>query len=145
MPSGIPVRLSAELARRARTAAETSDRSVTEQVEHWARLGQAVEDVALAKTVERLKTRSHDPALADRIAFASTPEGRAKAIDLIKSRNAAPKGLDARARTTRTEVTRARPGATSNAAPQRVDTRARAGSAPRKAARTAAPARRRAR
>jgi hypothetical protein len=86
MANGIPVRLSADLAQRARSAAETADRSVTDQVEHWARLGQAVEDVVLAKTVARLKAHSHDVDLDARIAFAATPAGRTKALDLIKSR-----------------------------------------------------------
>lgn len=86
MANGIPVRLSVDLAQRARSAAETSDRSVTEQVEHWARLGQAVEDVVLAKTVERLKARSHDTDLATRIAMADTAEGRAKALSIINAR-----------------------------------------------------------
>jgi hypothetical protein len=88
MANGIPVRLSADLAQRARSAAETADRSVTDQVEHWARLGQAVEDAVLAKTVERLKARSHDADLDERLAFAATPDGRAKALELIQSRAA---------------------------------------------------------
>lgn len=95
MASGIPVRLSADLAQRARSAAETSERSVTEQVEHWARLGQAVEDVVLAKTVMRLKAHSHDADLDARIAFAATPSGREKALALITARNPVRHGLDA--------------------------------------------------
>lgn len=95
MANGIPVRLSADLAQRARSAAETADRSVTDQVEHWARLGQAVEDVVLAKTVERLKARSHDADLAARLAFAATPAGRDKALALIASRNPVRHGVDA--------------------------------------------------
>lgn len=96
MANGIPVRLSADLAQRARQAAETADRSVTDQVEHWARLGQAVEDVVLAKTVARLKARSHDADLPARIAMADTPEGRAKALALINSRSSTRHGTDAR-------------------------------------------------
>jgi hypothetical protein len=87
MGSGIPVRLSAKLAVRARAAAETLDRSLTEQVEHWARLGQVVEEAILSATVQRLKARSHDPELADRLALANTSEGQAKAAKLIRERN----------------------------------------------------------
>jgi hypothetical protein len=94
MANGIPVRLSADLAQRARSAAETADRSVTDQVEHWARLGQAVEDVVLAKTVERLKARSHDADLDARVAFAATPAGREKARALITARNPVRHGVD---------------------------------------------------
>jgi len=87
MTSGIPVRLSEALTVRARTAAETLDRSLTEQVEHWARLGQVVEDAILSATAHHLKARSHDPELAKRLAFANTAEGRAKAAAVIRERN----------------------------------------------------------
>ena len=80
---------------RARTAAEVLDRSLTEQVEHWARLGQVVEDAIAAATVRRLKARSYDPELASRLALASTPEGRAKAAKLIRERNAVRHGTGA--------------------------------------------------
>jgi len=96
MASGIPVRLSAELTVRARTAASTLDRSLTEQVEHWARLGQVVEDAILAATVQRLKSRSHDADLANRLARATTAEGRADAAALIKQRDSVRHGIDAK-------------------------------------------------
>src|SRR5688500_1972990 len=94
MANGIPVRLSEALTVRARTAAETLDRSLTEQVEHWARLGQVVEDAILAATVKRLKARSHDAELPMRLARADTAEGRAKALELIESRNPVRHGTD---------------------------------------------------
>jgi hypothetical protein len=87
MASGVPVRLSEALAVRARTAAEILDRSLTEQVEHWARLGQVVEEAISAATLQRLKARSYDPELASRLAVASTAEGQAKAAKLIRERN----------------------------------------------------------
>src|SRR6185503_698729 len=87
MANGVPVRLSEALTVRARTAAETLDRSLTEQVEHWARLGQVVEEAILAATVQRLKARSHDPELGKRLSLANTAEGRAKAAKLIHERN----------------------------------------------------------
>ena len=96
MANGVPVRLSADLAARARTAATTQERSLTEQVEHWARLGQVVEDAVLAKTVQRLKARSHDTKLSARVAYAMTPEGQARAAELIRSRNPVRHGLDAK-------------------------------------------------
>jgi len=94
MASGIPVRLSEALAVRARAAAQILERSMTEQVEHWARLGQVVEAAISAGTVHRLKARSHDPELAQRLAFAATPEGRAKAAKLIRERNPVRHGVD---------------------------------------------------
>jgi hypothetical protein len=87
MTHGVPVRLSEALAKRARAAAEVLDRSMTEQVEHWARLGQVVEAAISAQTVERLKMRSYDPELPRRLAFAATAEGRAAAARLIHERN----------------------------------------------------------
>lgn len=88
MANGIPVRLSAQLAASARTAARTQERSLTEQVEHWARLGQQVERVVMASTVARLKARSHDARLDERLELAATPEGRARALELIQARAA---------------------------------------------------------
>lgn len=93
MASGTPVRLSSDLAARARSAAITQERSLTDQVEHWARLGQAVEEAVLAATVQRLKARSHDPALSTRLAASKTPEGRTKAAELIRSRNPVRHGI----------------------------------------------------
>jgi hypothetical protein len=93
MANGIPVRLSEALATRARSAAQVLDRSLTEQVEHWARLGQVVESAISAATVERLKARSHDPQLAERLAVAKTPAGRARAAELIRKRNEVRYGL----------------------------------------------------
>jgi hypothetical protein len=93
MSNGVPVRLSADLAERARSAASTQERSLTEQVEHWARLGQAVEDAVLAATVQRLKTRSHDPTLAARLAYSMSAEGRAGAAEMIRQENDVRYGL----------------------------------------------------
>lgn len=52
MANGVPVRLSDALTLRAREEAEISDRSLTEEVEHWARLGQVVERAIQAATVQ---------------------------------------------------------------------------------------------
>lgn len=86
MGNGVPVRLSESLTVRARTAAAVLDRSLTEQVEHWARLGQAVEAAISAATLHALKARSHDADLAARLAVADTPAGRAAAAALIRAR-----------------------------------------------------------
>lgn|SRR5689334_13953863 len=86
MANGVPVRLSEALTVRARTAASVLERSLTEQVEHWARLGQAVEAAISSGAMHALKARSHDPELADRLAFADTPGGRKAAAQLIRAR-----------------------------------------------------------
>jgi len=95
MASGVPVRLSVALAARARATARLLDRSLTDQVEHWARLGQVVEAVISAGTMQRLKARSHDPELAERLAVAATAQGRAKAAKLIRERNPIRHGIGA--------------------------------------------------
>ncbi len=85
--ASIPVRLSAALTARAKQVAATQDRSLTEQVEHWARLGQLVESAVSAATVERMKVRSYTTLVDDALAAADTPEGRARAVALIESRH----------------------------------------------------------
>ena len=52
---GMPVKLSDELVQRARKEAVRTRRSMTAQVEHWARIGQAAESSMPASVVERLK------------------------------------------------------------------------------------------
>ena len=87
MANGVPVRLSEALATRARSVAAVQDRSLTEQVEHWARLGQVVEQAITAGTMMKLKARSYDEGLADALAFADTSDGRAAALELIQNEN----------------------------------------------------------
>ena len=93
MSNGIPVRLSAGLTARTRAAAALQDRSLTDQVEHWAKLGQAVEAVSRASTVDRLKAR-FDESLPKLLASADTAAGQAKAAKLIRARNAVRHGID---------------------------------------------------
>lgn len=95
MATGVPVRLSKALTVRARAEAELLERSLTQQVEHWARLGQVVEAAISAGATSRLKKRSHDPELSQRLAVAATAEGRAKAATLIRERNAVRYGVGA--------------------------------------------------
>lgn len=92
--NGVPVRLSHALTVRAREAAQVLDRSLTDQVEHWARLGQVVEAAIGAATVHRLKARSYDPELVQRLAVATTADGRDKAAKLIRARNVVRHGIE---------------------------------------------------
>jgi hypothetical protein len=70
------------------------DRSLTEQVEHWARLGQIVESVISSGAVERLKARSVDRELSKRLDAADTPAGRVRAAALIRERDPVRHGVD---------------------------------------------------
>ncbi len=87
MANGVPVRLSEALTLRARTVAAVQDRSLTEQVEHWARLGQVVEAAISAETMQKLKARSYDEGLEDALGVADTAQGRAAAAMLIRAEN----------------------------------------------------------
>ncbi|MBA3395234.1 MAG: hypothetical protein H0T89_21480 [Deltaproteobacteria bacterium] len=87
MKYGPPIRLTAALASHAREAAQIQERSLTEQVEHWARIGQIVEATVLSATVERLKALSHDARIPSLLAAADTVAGRRKAARLIRERN----------------------------------------------------------
>lgn len=85
MPS-VPVRLSASLAARARKVARVEERSLTEQVEHWARLGELIESSVSGPGARQLKTVSHDPELRNRLLAADTAAGTQKAARLIRAR-----------------------------------------------------------
>jgi hypothetical protein len=87
MANGIPVRLSEALTTRARSVAAVQDRSLTEQVEHWARLGQVVEAAVSSGTMMKLKARSYDAGLDEALAYADTAEGRSAAAELIRAEN----------------------------------------------------------
>lgn len=52
---GMPVKLSDELVESARKEAADTDRSITGQIEHWAKIGRSVETVLRHKDVRALK------------------------------------------------------------------------------------------
>jgi len=95
MAQGIPIRLTATLASQAREAAAVQDRSLTEQVEHWARLGRIVEAVVLNSTVARLKSMSRDERLPRLLADADTAAARKRAARSIAQKNAVLHGTTA--------------------------------------------------
>lgn len=70
-----PVKLSDELVLDARLTAEASDRSISGQVEHWARIGRAVEGVLRSGEVLALKRRVEQP-LSAALASVGTQEGK---------------------------------------------------------------------
>lgn len=96
MAAGTSVRLTKGLTERARSEARLQDRSLTEQVEHWSRLGQIVEEAIAATTVARLKARSHAADLVKRLGFPDTPKGRAHALALITNHDPVRYGTEAK-------------------------------------------------
>ena len=61
---GMPVKLSDELVQSARREAEVTDRSITAQIEHWAKLGRAVEAALKYPDVLAIKRSGGDLANA---------------------------------------------------------------------------------
>lgn len=57
---GMPVKLSDELVRLARKEAQAADRSITAQIEHWAKLGRSVETALRHEDVLALKEAGGD-------------------------------------------------------------------------------------
>ena len=57
----MPVKLSDDLVKDARQEAEAADRSLTSQIEHWARLGRKVERVLQHEEVLELKRADETP------------------------------------------------------------------------------------
>lgn len=60
---------------------------MTEQVEHWARIGQVVEAAISADTMQQIKALSYDDGLEDALAVADTAQGRATAAMVIRAEN----------------------------------------------------------
>jgi hypothetical protein len=57
---GMPVKLSDDLVRLARTEAKAADRSITAQIEHWAKLGRSVEGALRHEDALALKEAGGD-------------------------------------------------------------------------------------
>lgn len=61
---GMPVKLSDELVQEARKEARSADRSITAQIEHWAKLGRSVESALRHEDASALKEAGGDLAAA---------------------------------------------------------------------------------
>jgi hypothetical protein len=75
---GQPVKLSDHLMLEARRVAEGSQRSLAGQIEHWARLGRAIDSLMRPGTALKLKRRPPAPLLSERLKDIDTPAGRAR-------------------------------------------------------------------
>lgn len=72
----IPVRIAEDVAAPARAEAELTDRSLTAQIEHWAKLGMALERVLGHGLALELKKRGLAIRVEEAITAASTPAGQ---------------------------------------------------------------------
>lgn len=73
---GQPVKLSDDLVLDARLSGEASERSIAGQVEHWARLGRAVEAVLRTGEMLALKRRGEVQPLSAALSLPGTAKGR---------------------------------------------------------------------
>jgi hypothetical protein len=79
-----PLRISAELVRKARKEAANADRSLTGQVEHWLKLGMALETVLSHPQARELK-KSATVDVHAALAKARTKSARTKALAHLRS------------------------------------------------------------
>lgn len=83
---GQPVKLSEALVLDARLAADLSERSITGQIELWARLGRATELLLRTDRALRLKQRGEQRSLSECLEAVDTEEGRARTATYLASR-----------------------------------------------------------
>lgn len=81
-----PVKLSEELVLDARLTAEVNERSISSQVEYWARLGRAVEGVMRTRGALALKRLGDVKAVSETLAEVETPVGRARLQAVLAGR-----------------------------------------------------------
>lgn len=81
---GLPIKISEALALAARTEAEVFERSIASQVEHWAQIGRAVEQVLGHDQVAALKQQAGMPELADAMRKASTEAGQQRVLTHLR-------------------------------------------------------------
>jgi hypothetical protein len=84
MATTAPRRINSHLLALAESAGTLYHRSGTEQLEHWATLGAAVESVMSLPTVAKLKTRGRAANIDALIAKAGTPGGNQKLSQLLE-------------------------------------------------------------
>jgi len=81
---GLPIKISEALALAARTEAGVFQRSIASQVEHWAQIGRAVEQVLGHDQVAALKRQVGMPEFSDAMRKASTEAGQRRALEHIR-------------------------------------------------------------
>jgi hypothetical protein len=81
-----PVKLSEDLVLDARLTAEVNERSISSQVEYWARLGRAVEGVMHTRSVLALKRLGDAKPVSQSLAAVETPAGRAQLRAVLAER-----------------------------------------------------------
>jgi len=81
---GLPIKISEALALAARSEAEVFDRSIASQVEHWAQIGRAVEQVLGHDQVAALKRQAGMPEFSAAMRQASSEAGQQRALEHLR-------------------------------------------------------------
>ena len=81
---GQPIKISESLALAARTEAEVFERSIASQIEHWARIGRAVEQVLGHGQLAALKRQAGMPEFEDAMRKATSEAGQRRALDRLR-------------------------------------------------------------
>ncbi len=82
---GQPVKLSENLVLDARLAGEASERSIAGQIELWARIGRAMEQLLRGDELLRLKRRGDVRPLSESLSSVDTPKGRQRTAMHLQS------------------------------------------------------------
>lgn len=90
---GMPLRIDDELVLRARLEAEESDRSITGQIEHWVKLGMALEEVLDHGQTRALK-RQRRLSAADALKRAEGSDAQKKALAHLRKSGEPRYGMD---------------------------------------------------
>jgi hypothetical protein len=91
---GQPIKISDDLALAAREEAEVCDRSIASQVEHWARIGRAVEQVLGHGQVVALKRRAGLPEFEQAMRQATSEAGQRRALRHLEKLKGPRYGVD---------------------------------------------------
>ena len=84
MGASIPLRIDSTLVHRARTSAALADRTPTAQIEHWAKLGIALEPVLSGASAARMKQTARIEDLDEIVAISQTAAGQERVRELIQ-------------------------------------------------------------
>jgi hypothetical protein len=91
---GQPIKISESLALAARTEAQVFERSIASQIEHWARIGRAVEQVLGHGQLAALKRQAGMPEFEDAMRKASSEAGQRRALDRLRKLGGPRYGVD---------------------------------------------------
>jgi len=83
MSSTVPLRIDSGLVNLARSAGALQDRPLTAQIEHWAKLGRAIDAVFSGTSASKVKQLARISQLDRVVALSQTAQGRKRARSLI--------------------------------------------------------------